>query len=51
MYYITIVIYFINVLTFYVSLILYYINIVIDYNKRYVLIIILMIYYITKTEH
>ena len=30
---------------------MYYINIVIDYNKRYILIIILMIYYITKTEH
>ena len=30
---------------------MYYINIVIDYNKRYILIIILIIYYITKTEH
>ena len=51
MHYITIVIYFINILTFYVSLIIYYIDLVIDYNKRYILIIILMIYYITKTEH
>ena len=51
MYYITIVIYFINILTFYVSLIIYYIDIVIDYNKRFILIIILMIYYITKTQH
>ena len=39
-------IYFINLLTYYVSSIMYYINIVIDYNKRY--IIILMIYNINK---
>ena len=49
--YITIVIYFIIILTYYVSLIIYYIDIVTDYNKRYILIIILIIYYITKTEH
>ena len=30
---------------------MYYINIVIDYNKRYILIIILIIYNLTKTEH
>ena len=30
---------------------MYYINIVIDYNKRYILIIILIIYDITKIEH
>ena len=30
---------------------MHYINIVIDYNKRYILIIILIIYNITKTEH
>ena len=42
-------IYFINLLTYYVSSIMYYINIVIDYNKRYILIIILMIYNINKT--
>ena len=30
---------------------MYYINIVIDYNKRYILIIILIIYNITKAEH
>ena len=51
MYYITIVIYFITILTYYVSQIIYYIDITIDYNKRYILIIILIIYYITKTEH
>ena len=51
MYYITIVIYFITILTYYVSLIIYYIDIVIDYNKHYILIIILIVYYITKTEH
>ena len=51
MYYIAIVIYFISILTYYVSLIIYNIDIVIDYNKRYILIIILIIYYITKTEH
>ena len=50
MYYITIVIYFITIST-YVSLVIYYIDIVIDYNKRYILIIILVIYFITKTEH
>ena len=50
MYYITIVIYFISILTYCVSLIIYYIDLVIDYNKRYILIIILIIYYITKTE-
>ena len=48
---ITIHIYFINLLTYYVSSIMYYIIIAIDYNKRYVLIIILIIYNITKTEH
>ena len=48
---ITIDIYFINLLTYYVSSIMYYINIVIDYNKRYTLVIILIIYNITKTEH
>ena len=37
--YITIDIYFINLLRFYVSSIMYYINIVIDYNKRHILII------------
>ena len=42
-------IYFINLLTYYLSSIMYYINIVIDYNKRYILIIILIIYNITKT--
>ena len=44
MYYvcITIVIYFITILTYYVSLTIYYIDIVIDYNKRYILIIILI---------
>ena len=54
MYYITVVVYSITILTYYVSLIIYYIDIVIDYNninKRYILIIILIIYYITKTEH
>ena len=51
MYYITIVIYFITILTYYVSLIIYYIDIVIDYNERYILIIILIIYNITKTEN
>ena len=51
MYYITIVVYFITILTYYVSLIIYYIDIVINYNERYILIIILIIYYITKTEH
>ena len=30
---------------------MYYINIVINYNNRYILIVILIIYYITKTEH
>ena len=30
---------------------MYYINIVIHYNKRYILIIILIVYNITKTEH
>ena len=30
---------------------MYYINIVIDYNKRYIYIIILIIYYVTKTEY
>ena len=30
---------------------MYYINIVIDYNERYILIIILIIYNITKTEN
>ena len=44
-------IYFINLLTYYVSSIMYYINIVINYNKRYILIIILIIYNITTTEH
>ena len=39
--------YFFNLLTYYVSSIMYYINIVIDY-KRYILIIILMIYNISK---
>ena len=48
---ITIDINFINLLTYYFSSIMYYINIVIDYNKRYILIIILIIYNITKTEH
>ena len=38
-------------LTHYVSSIMYYINIVIYYNERYILIIILIIYNITKTEH
>ena len=42
-------IYFINLLTYYVSSIMYYINIVIDCNKRYILIIILMLYNINKT--
>ena len=51
MYYITIVIYFITILTYYVFLIIFYIDIIIDYNKRDILIIILIIYYITKTEH
>ena len=41
---ITIDIYFINLLTYYVSSIMYLINIVIEYNKRYILIIILIIY-------
>ena len=49
MYYITIDICFINLLTNYVFSIIYYIDIRIDYNKRYILIIILIIYYITKT--
>ena len=44
-------IHFITILTYYVSLIIYYIDTVIDYNKRYILIIILIIYYITKSEH
>ena len=44
-------IYFINLLTYYVSSIMYYINVVIDYNKLYILIILLIIYDITKTEH
>ena len=48
---ITIDIYCINLLTYYVSSIMYYINIVIDYSKRYILIIILIVYNITKTEH
>ena len=48
---ITIDVYLINLLTYYVSSIMYYINIVIDYNKRYILIIILITYNITKTEH
>ena len=30
---------------------MYHIDIVIDYNKRYILIIILIVYSITKTEH
>ena len=47
--FITTDIYFINLLTYYVSSIMYYINIVIDYNKRYILIIILIIYNINKT--
>ena len=42
-------IYFINLMTYYVSSIIYYTNIVIDYNKRYILIIILKIYNINKT--
>ena len=49
--YIYIYIYCINLLTYYVSSIMYYVNIVIDYNKRYILIIILIVYNITKTEH
>ena len=48
---ITIDIYFINLFTYYVSSIMHYINIVIDYNKRYILIFISIIYNITKTEH
>ena len=52
---ITIDINFINLLTYsiatYVSSIMYYINIVINYNKRYTLIIILIICNITNTEH
>ena len=44
-------IYFINLLTYYVSSIIYYINKVIDYNERYILIIILIVYNITKIEH
>ena len=57
MYYITINIYFINLTTYYVSSIIYYIDIVMDYNKRHILIInmILMIYiyiyYITKAQN
>ena len=51
MYYITIVVYFITILTYYVSLIIYYMAIVRDHNKCYILIIIFIIYYITKTEH
>ena len=37
--YITIDIYFNDLLTYYVSSIMYYNNIVIDYNKQYILII------------
>ena len=48
---ITIDIYFINLLTYYVSSIIHYINIEIDYDKLYILIIILIIYNITGTEH
>ena len=51
MYYLSIVVYFITIFTYIVSLIIYYIDILIDYNKRYILIIILIIYYITKTEY
>ena len=36
---------------YYVSAIIYYIDIVIDYNKLYMFIIILIVYFITKTEH
>ena len=51
MFHITIVMHFITILTYYVSLIMYCNDRVIDYNKRYILIIILIIYYNTKTEH
>ena len=44
-------IYIIHFLTYYISSIMYYINIVIKYNKRCTLIIILIIYTITKTKH
>ena len=51
MYYITVNIYFIYLLTYYASSIIYNIDIVINYNKLYLFIIILMIYYITKSKN